>query len=483
MAKGSYDVIVIGAGFGGSSCAALLAKRGLKVLLLEKNARAGGKAMALSKKGFTYTAWVVITAPSVGNKFEIVLKELGMEDKVELVTPSAQQASGDSPPDPLERFGLKEGEKEHALKLMGDIATMSPEDIDALDDISLGEFLSRYTVPRGLYANLVGPQSDGCFVVPADTVSASEAVRTLQDLIHHGGGLFAKGGIGRVAETFAEAVELNGGKAVMRARVERITVEQGQVTGVITDKGTFQAPIVVSNAGIQPTVLKLVGEEHFDKSYVNYVKDLVPSWGFMGARYFLNKKVIEVPFAVISSYESCRGTDAWNKTRAGNMPDEMTVWYEVPSNYDPDAAPPGKQIVLTGHYGPCDPQLPEKEKKAWWAKGDEVMFKAFPDLSNHIEAVEHYSAKEISGLTRDQVLPGIGGETIGLAQMVGQAGRDKPSVKAPVRGLFYVGCDAGGQGIGTQQAVHSGINVAQTVLHYHLTHQATQSPSYRRPQG
>jgi phytoene dehydrogenase-like protein len=56
MAKGSYDVIVIGAGFGGSSCAALLAKRGLKVLLLVYNSKAGGKAIALSKKGFTYTA-------------------------------------------------------------------------------------------------------------------------------------------------------------------------------------------------------------------------------------------------------------------------------------------------------------------------------------------------------------------------------------------------------------------------------------------
>ncbi|MEJ2314355.1 MAG: FAD-dependent oxidoreductase [Nitrospirota bacterium] len=42
-------VIVIGAGFGGSSCAGLLAKRGLEVLLVEKNAQAGGKAMSLSR--------------------------------------------------------------------------------------------------------------------------------------------------------------------------------------------------------------------------------------------------------------------------------------------------------------------------------------------------------------------------------------------------------------------------------------------------
>ena len=55
MADSAYDVIVVGAGFGGSACAGLLAQRGLKVLLAEKNSRAGGKAMSLSKNGFTYT--------------------------------------------------------------------------------------------------------------------------------------------------------------------------------------------------------------------------------------------------------------------------------------------------------------------------------------------------------------------------------------------------------------------------------------------
>ena len=75
MAEESFDAIVIGAGFGGAACAGLLAKRQLKVLLLEKNAKAGGKAMAFSKEGFTYTPWVVITAPIVDNAFERVLKQ------------------------------------------------------------------------------------------------------------------------------------------------------------------------------------------------------------------------------------------------------------------------------------------------------------------------------------------------------------------------------------------------------------------------
>ena len=87
MAAERFDVIVVGAGFGGAACAGLLSKRGAKVLLLEKNAKAGGKAMAFSKSGFVYTPWVVITAPVQDNAFESVLKELGMEDRVELVTP------------------------------------------------------------------------------------------------------------------------------------------------------------------------------------------------------------------------------------------------------------------------------------------------------------------------------------------------------------------------------------------------------------
>jgi len=487
MAGESYDVIVVGAGFGGSSCAGLLAKRGLKVLLLEKNTRAGGKAITLSKGGFTYTAWVVISAPTQGTLLEVVLKELGMEDKVELVAPGVQgsrykQSSGqyvvgpqDPVPDPNKIFDwleVKEEDREEALRLLTDLTLMSPQDIDALDDISFSEWLSRYKIPKGVYAFLIGPVSDGCFVVPVDALAASEAIGTIQQVFLRGGGVFCKGGFGRLADTYAKAVEVNGGKVLMRTRVEKITVEQGKVTGVVTDRGSFQAPIVVSNAGIQPTVLKLVGEEHFDKGYVNYVKDLVPSLGFTGARYFLNKKVIADPYGTIFSDETPWSLNKWIKAKSGDIPKEITVWYEVPSNYDPNAAPPGKQIVMTGFFCPPDPQMMDKDKKKWWDRGDEIMFKVFPELPAHMESKEYYSTHDVSALTRDQVLPYQGGECIGLGQIVGQCGRHKPSPRAPVQGLFYVGCDAGGRGIGIHQATDSGINVANMVLQYHRVRQA-----------
>jgi phytoene dehydrogenase-like protein len=488
MSEEQFEVIVVGAGFGGAACAGLLAKRGLKVLLLEKNAKAGGKAMAFSKRGFVYTPWVVITAPVQGNAFEKVLKELGMEDRAELVTPDPtggaifKNSQGryvpmppmpvDTPADPnliFDWLEVPEQQRGAALAALTEITLMAPEQIDDHDDISFAEFLRRYDLPKSVYGYLVGSIHDACFVCPADVVAASEAIRVLQMIFLRSGGLFAKGGIGRVAEVYAAAVEENGGRYVTKARVEKILVENGAVTGVATEEGTFRAPIVVSNVGIQPTVLKLVGEEHFDESYVAYVRDLVPSWGLPGVRYFLDQKVIQQPFGTIFAADSYWTVEKFDRAAAGEMPEDIAVLYEVPSNYDENAAPEGKQIVLVSVWGPADGQATDEQMKPWWEKCDEIIFRVFPDLPEHIERKEPYSVRDVSLLTRDRVLPNQGGECIGLGQVVGQGGQKKPSVSAPLHGLFFVGCDAGGYGVGTQQATESGLNVASAVEKHHAT--------------
>lgn len=82
MKKKDYDVIVVGAGPGGVSCAALLAKEGIKTFLIEKNDRAGGKAMTMSKDGFHYELWPVTGGPRYNSRFEVLLDELGMEPEI-----------------------------------------------------------------------------------------------------------------------------------------------------------------------------------------------------------------------------------------------------------------------------------------------------------------------------------------------------------------------------------------------------------------
>ena len=49
-----YDTIIIGAGPGGLTCSMLLAKAGVKVLILEKSDVVGGRTRLVSKDGFTF---------------------------------------------------------------------------------------------------------------------------------------------------------------------------------------------------------------------------------------------------------------------------------------------------------------------------------------------------------------------------------------------------------------------------------------------
>jgi phytoene dehydrogenase-like protein len=66
MAK-KCDVIIIGGGPGGLTCDALLAKWGLKPLLIEKNEYTGGKAVSpTNKDGFSYELRPKLQVPAQG---------------------------------------------------------------------------------------------------------------------------------------------------------------------------------------------------------------------------------------------------------------------------------------------------------------------------------------------------------------------------------------------------------------------------------
>ncbi|MBE7210602.1 MAG: phytoene desaturase [Gluconacetobacter diazotrophicus] len=78
-------VVVIGAGVGGLTCAALLAKAGLAVTVFEKNERVGGKLNWLEEGGYTWdTGPSLLTMPYV---FERLWEKLDrrLEDDLELV--------------------------------------------------------------------------------------------------------------------------------------------------------------------------------------------------------------------------------------------------------------------------------------------------------------------------------------------------------------------------------------------------------------
>jgi prolycopene isomerase len=114
-----------------------------------------------------------------------------------------------------------------------------------------------------------------------------------------------------------------------------------------------------------------------------------------------------------------------------------------------------------GTFCAPDPDLAYAE--ALWQRLDETAKRLWPGLAECIESQTRYGNRQVSDLTRDSVLPGQGGECIGLAQIVGQCGEQKPDATSPLGGLYYVGCDAGGYGCGTHQAADSGVKLAAIV--------------------
>jgi len=459
------------------------AKRGLKVLLLDKNANAGGKAMSLSKNGFTYTPWVVIGSPVVDNVYQRMLDELEVADLATLAIPGTQGSFYKSPAGTYSRMpeaetdhldpeiifkwlGIPEEQQERPLEFFTNMALMEPEDVAKLDGQSFGDWITAAELPLSLYAFIVS-LCDGLFMVPVEKLDAAEAIVSLQGIFIRGGGVFCEGGFGKLAEAFCEAVRRYGSDVMMGTRVRRVIIEDGKVAGIETDKGQFKAPIVISNAGLQPTVLKLVGEEHFDQDFTTRVRELEPSYSLIGYRYFLSKPVTDAPFGVVFSDDGPWTQKRLDEAAAGKGSREGVLYFEVPSNYDPNAAPEGKQMLMTGCFCPPDPDLSKEELQAWASAGEEAAFGVFPELEAAIENKDFYTTRNVSSAARDSAVAGAGGETIGLAQIVGQCGSTKPSIKAPIEGLFFVGTDAGGVGVGTQQAIDSGMNVADAVEQYH----------------
>ncbi|MDB4433262.1 FAD-dependent oxidoreductase [bacterium] len=485
MAEESYDVIVIGSGPGGSSCATLLQKRGIRTLLVEKNDFLGGKMLTVERDGYAYDFFPHGQVPMRQPSFQGVFDELGVSDQFrpalqpdddrdvikicyrargwkEYKIAPQRQAMADPKPF-FNLWGIGEADQQKVVEFMTELVTMPEEKLDELDDVSMHEFISGRDLPYALYSYMAF-HANASLAEPIDLVAASEQIRIMKHIMLQGGGGQYKGGFGMLTRVMLGEFERNGGSIIRNARVEKITVEDGAVAGVVTPKGSFRAPVVVSSAGVQPTVLKLVGEEHFDRSYVNYIKGLAPGWGFTSVRYFLSEPVMDVAMYAAYSDDSWWNMERFLKVKEGHIPDEVILFMCNHSFYDEEAAPPGKQVLVAGTI--CSPNPEAKEIDGLWKKMDEQMVRFFPEIWQATERREYAGPKEISQMTRDSAVPGQGGECVGLGQIVGQCGKMKPSVEAPIRGLYFSGADAGGAGMGTHQAAESGIEVARQVGHF-----------------
>jgi phytoene dehydrogenase-like protein len=254
------------------------------------------------------------------------------------------------------------------------------------------------------------------------------------------------GGMRAVPMAYLEAVQ-QGGEIRFSTPVQRIVVEGGRVRGV--EAGRFlAADMVISNTGVKETVA-LSGRHHFPDDYLKRIDNLRLSYGAVSVKYALDTEIV-TPH-IIFHYPDLSDPELAQRQAA--------VFIPVPSAVDPSLAPPGCQMVLVASLVPQGLDNRETEEQLCDAvirRVENTMEDLFPGIENHVIWKMRTDTRYIAELSGRCT-----GEVIGLAQNRFQVGRNRPGNRTPVEGLFLVGADTGGRGVGTEMAADSALRLWQ----------------------
>jgi phytoene dehydrogenase-like protein len=268
--KSKYDVIVIGSGLAGLTCANMLAKRGHSILLLEQHYNLGGLATWFKRKG--------------GHIFDISLHgfPVGMIKTCRKywnseIADSIVQLKGirlDNPQFSLtttyDSADFKRVMQEH-FKIPGEtidnfvstLRGMNFYDDQTMTTRELFEkfFPSRHDIVRMImepitYAN--GSTLDD----PAITYGI-----VFSNFLNKGVYTF-RGGTDKIIGMMQAELIKNGVDIRTKCLVEKISIRDKRIAGVVANGKMIKGKAVVSNGNLLSTIHKLVGDENFSESFI-----------------------------------------------------------------------------------------------------------------------------------------------------------------------------------------------------------------------
>jgi len=102
-----------------------------------------------------------------------------------------------------------------------------------------------------------------------------------QSMLHQSGAKHPRGGSGMLTQAMGRLIEHYGGVIKTGEPVKSIEIENGKARGILTSNDTYyEANIIVSNAHVQTTMLKLVGKKHLSEDLFKRVENIRTGNGF-----------------------------------------------------------------------------------------------------------------------------------------------------------------------------------------------------------
>ena len=472
-------VIVIGAGFGGMSAAALLAKNGFDVTVVEKNDQPGGRAIVWKEKGFVFDmgpSWYLM--PEVFDDFFSEFKrkvpdyyELKrLDPNYRIFFPGKQPVDVGADLDKIKKlFDSMEGGGGKKLEEYLQSATyqyqIAMEQFIYKDYRSVFDFLNRKLVFEGtklhVFESLDGYAKryfsnpdlrkvlEYTIVFLGGTPYDSPAMYALMSHVDFNLGVFyPMGGFGELAKAFQRLCIEQGVKFRFGEEVKSIDVKDGKAMGVTTSKGTIKASRIVASSDYPHTETKLL-----EKAYQGYPekywtkKAIAPSCILMYLGF--NKRIkgllhhnLYLSKEWDNHFETILKRPSW--------PKDPSYYISCPSKTDPTVAPEGCENIF-------------------------ILIPVAPGLEDTDEVREDYFNRTIShleGLTGERLRDGLivkrlfshrdfssnynayKGTALGLAHTLKQTAVFRPAQRSKkVKGLYYSG-----------QYTHPGIGVPMVVI-------------------
>jgi len=305
-------ILVIGAGVGGLTAAALLAKAGHDVTVLEAHTYAGGCAGTFYHKGFRFDAGATLAGGfQPGGPHEIVARRLGITWPVKRVEPAwtvllpdrtvvrygdmdKWRAERAAQVPALRRFwDLQERTADVVWRFAARLPEWPPVTLPDLARFALKirpEMLPIAPMALGTLGNvldLLGVHDraartfiDAQLIISAQvTASAANALYGMISMdLPRAGAHHVRGGIGGIAQTLADALVREGGKIIYRQEVTKIDVENGRVVRVHTNKKqSYEADLFLGN--LTPWVLNGLLAESAPQRLQREVAGRKSTWG------------------------------------------------------------------------------------------------------------------------------------------------------------------------------------------------------------